>query len=63
MIAPHVTLVEAMYKIYVEGLNPGLTLEDQHKTHADLQMQYKDAIAQARKQNPHTWNGVRDNSK
>lgn len=63
MTAPHITLVEALYKIHVEGLNPGMSVEEARKLSENLQLQYKDAIAEAKKLDPHTWNGVRDNSK
>lgn len=56
------TLADALYKIYVEGINPGMTLEQAQDLHKSIQEQYKDVIAEAKAQST-TWNGVRDNSK
>jgi hypothetical protein len=56
------TLADALYKIYVEGINPGLTLEQAQELHRSIQEQYKDVIAKSKAQST-TWNGVRDNSK
>lgn len=56
------TLADALYKIHVEGINPGLTMEQAQELHKSIQEQYGDVIAKSKAQST-TWNGVRDNSK
>lgn len=56
------TLADALYKIHVEGIKPGMTFEQAQELHKSIQEQYKDVIAEAKAQST-TWNGVRDNSK
>ena len=57
------TLADALYKIHVEGINPGMTLEQAQELHKSIQEYYKKSIAEAKAQSNSTWNGVRDNSK
>lgn len=43
------TILEALHKIYVEGVNPGMTLEQAQESYKKTQEQYKDVIAAAEK--------------
>ena len=49
MIKPHMTIAEAWYKVNVEGLNPGLSLEEAIKTSEKISEQYKDVVAASTK--------------
>lgn len=45
------TMQEALYKIYVEGINPGLTIDQAQATHKQIQEQYSVQIAESEKIN------------